>query len=75
MAAGRPSNGAANSGAVGAALSAGYRGLGDDPLDGPGTAPATDAAAKAAVDLQCTQWLLSRCRHHDPYIVVSQDIA
>ena len=70
MAAGRPSNGAANSGAVGAALS-----LGDDPLDGPGTAPATDAAAKAAVDLQCTQWLLSRCRHHDPYIVVSQDIA
>jgi len=75
MAAGRPSNGAANSGAVGAALSAGYRGLGDDPLDGPGTAPAADAAAEAAVDLQCTQWLLSRCRHHDPYVVVSQDIA
>ena len=56
-------------------LSAGYRGLGDDPLDGPGTAPAADAAAEAAADLQCAQWLLSRCRHHDPYVVVSQDIA
>jgi hypothetical protein len=66
---------AANGGAAGAALSAGYRGFGDDPLDGAGTAPAADAAAEAAVDLQCAQRLLSRCRHHDPYVVVSQDIA
>jgi hypothetical protein len=75
MAIGRPSNGAVSGGAAGAAISAGYRGLGDDPLDGAGTAPATDAAAEATVDLQCAQRLLSRCRHHDPYVVVSQDIA
>jgi len=46
---GRPSNGAANGGAAGAALSAGYRGLGHDPLDGAGTASAPDAAAEASV--------------------------
>jgi hypothetical protein len=34
-----PSNGAANGGAAGAALSAGYRGLGDDPLDGAAQRP------------------------------------
>src|SRR5215831_20969275 len=72
---GRPSNGAANGGAAGAALSAGYRGLGHDPLDGAGTASAPDAAAEASVDLLCTQRLLSRCRHHAPYLVVSQNIA
>src|SRR5215471_5260465 len=72
---GRPSNGAANGGAVGAALTEGYRGLGHDPLDGAGTASAPDAAAEASVDLLCTQRLLSRCRHHAPYLVVSQNIA
>ena len=72
---GRPSNDAANGGAAGAALSAGYRGLGHDPLDGAGTASAPDAAAEASVDLLCTQRLLSRCRHHAPYLVVSQNIA
>jgi hypothetical protein len=57
------------------ALNAGRRGLGDDPLDAAGTAPTLDAAAEAIVDLLCAQRLLSRCRHHVPYLVVTQDIA
>src|SRR6266436_4164668 len=56
------------------ALNAGRRGLGDDPLDAAGTAPALDAAAEAIVDLLCAQRLLSRCRHHVTYLVVTQDI-
>ena len=39
------------------ALNAGRRGLGDDPLDAAGTAPALDAAAEAIVDLLCAQRL------------------
>src|SRR5260370_22542567 len=35
------------------ALNAGRRGLGDDPLDAPGTAPTLDPAAPAIVDLLC----------------------
>jgi hypothetical protein len=69
-----PSNDAAAGRAAGPVLSAGYRGLGDDPLDGTGTARALDAAAEATVDLLCAQRLLSRCRHHVPYLVVTQYI-
>jgi hypothetical protein len=75
MAVGRPSNDAANGGAAGAALSAGYRGLGDDPLDGAGTAPAADAAAEATIDLLRAQRWFSRSRHHVAYLVVTQDVA
>jgi PAS domain S-box-containing protein len=63
------------SGMASGPLSAGYRGLGDDPLHGAGTAPAPNAAAEAIVDLLCAQRLLLRCRHHVPYFVVTQDIA
>jgi len=72
---GRASSSAANGGTAGAALSAGYRGIADDPFDGAGTAPTLDAAAKASTDLVRIQRLLARYRHHVSYLVVTQYIA
>jgi hypothetical protein len=56
-------------------LNAGRRGLGDDPLDAAGTAPALDAAAEAIVDLLRAQRLLSRCSYHVAYLVVTEHVA
>src|SRR5262249_58876689 len=50
---GRPSNGAANGGAAGAALSAGYRGLRHEPPDGAGATTPPGAARQAHPDLPC----------------------